>query len=234
MDSRPRRRFPRRSRSCLPMPFQLPELPYAKDALAPVMSAETLEYHHGKHHKAYVTKTNELIEADQSLGNASLLQVVRAAKQSDNKKLFNNSAQLWNHSFFWQCLAPAQQQQPSGKLAKLIEDGFGNSEAMLQKLHEEAVNHFASGWAWLVLDHGALRITSLHDADTPIVHDGMVPLFTLDVWEHAYYIDYRNERPKFATAVLQNIVNWDFVGENLDGNGLERADQEGAEASVTA
>ena len=99
---------------------------------------------------------------------------------------------------------------------------------MLQKLQEEAVNHFASGWAWLVLDRGALRITSLHDADTPLVHEGMVPLFTLDVWEHAYYIDYRNERPKFATAVLQNIVNWDFVGENLDGNGLERANQQGA------
>src|SRR5205823_6048243 len=123
------------------MPFQLPDLPYAKDALAPHMSAETLEFHHGKHHKAYVTETNEL----------------------------------------------------------------------LQKLQEEAVNHFASGWAWLVLDRDRLRITSLHDADTPLVHDGMVPLFTLDVWEHAYYIDYRNERPKFASAVLSNIVNWDFV-----------------------
>ena len=216
------------------MAFQLPELPYAKDALAPHMSAETLEYHHGKHHRAYVNKTNELIQREHDLSGASLLQVVKDAKRSGNGKLFNNSAQLWNHSFFWQCLAPAQGQQPSGKLAKLIEDGFGNAEAMLQKLQEEAVNHFASGWAWLVLDRGALRITSLHDADTPAVHDGMVPLFTLDVWEHAYYIDYRNERPKFATAVLQNIVNWDFVGENLDGNGLERANQQAADASVTA
>jgi len=211
------------------MAFQLPELPYDKDALAPHMSAETLEYHHGKHHKAYVNKTNELIEGDRSLSGASLLHVVREAHRSGNNKLFNNSAQLWNHSFFWQCLASAQGQQPDGKLAKLIEDGFGNSDTMLQKLQEEAVNHFASGWAWLVLDRGSLRITSLHDADTPIVHEGMVPLFTLDVWEHAYYIDYRNERPKFATAVLQNIVNWDFVGENLDGNGFSRADQEGAQ-----
>ena len=212
------------------MAFQLPDLPYSKDALAPHMSAETLELHHGKHHRAYVNKTNELIQADDSLSGASLIQVVREAKRAGNNKLFNNSAQLWNHSFFWQCLAPAQGQHPDGKLAKLIEDGFGNSEAMLQKLHEEAVNHFASGWAWLVLDRGALRITSLHDADTPIAHDGMVPLFTLDVWEHAYYIDYRNERPKFATAILQNIVNWDFVGQNLDGNGLERANQqEGAQ-----
>ena len=210
------------------MPFQLPDLPYAKDALAPVMSAETLEYHHGKHHKAYVTKTNELIADDTALSGASLLQVVREAHRSENKKLFNNSAQLWNHSFFWQCLAPAQDQQPSGKLATLINDAFGNAENLLQKLQEEAVNHFSNGWAWLLLDRGSLRVTSLHDADTPLVHEGMVPLFTLDVWEHAYYIDYRNARPKFATAVLSNIVNWDFVARNLDGGGEKRADQEGA------
>ena len=216
------------------MAFQLPDLPYDKNALEPHMSAETLDYHYGKHHKAYVNKTNELVQGDGDLSGASLIQVVKEAKRAGNNKLFNNSAQLWNHSFFWQCLAPAQGQQPDGKLAKLIEDRFGNTEAMLQKLHEEGVNHFASGWAWLVLDRGSLRITSLHDADTPIVHDGMVPLFTLDVWEHAYYIDYKNERPKFATAVLQNIVNWDFVGQNLDGNGFERANQQGAEAAVTA
>jgi Fe-Mn family superoxide dismutase len=211
------------------MPFQLPDLPFAKDALAPHMSAETLEFHHGKHHKAYVTKTNELIENEQGLSDASLLQVIRRAKEAGNSKLFNNSAQLWNHSFFWQCLAPAQGQKPDGKLAHLIDDAFGNADNMLAKLKEEAVNHFASGWAWLVLDRGSLRITSLHDADTPIVHEGMVPLFTLDVWEHAYYIDYRNERPKFADAVLSNIVNWQFVAENLDGQGFERANQgEGA------
>ncbi|HEX5237084.1 MAG TPA: superoxide dismutase [Sphingomicrobium sp.] len=216
------------------MAFQLPELPYDKNALEPQMSAETLDYHYGKHHRAYVNKTNELVQGDGELSGASLIQVVKEAKRAGNNKLFNNSAQLWNHSFFWQCLAPAQGQQPDGKLAKLIEDGFGNTDSMLQKLHEEGVNHFASGWAWLVLDRGSLRITSLHDADTPIVHDGMVPLFTLDVWEHAYYIDYKNERPKFATAVLQNIVNWDFVGQNLDGNGFERANQQGAEAALTA
>jgi Fe-Mn family superoxide dismutase len=210
------------------MPFQLPELPYSKDALAPHMSAETLDYHHGKHHQAYVNKTNELIGDSPKLSGASLIQVVAEAKRGGEAKLFNNSAQLWNHSFFWQCLAPAQGQQPTGKLAKLIEDGFGSAETLLQKLQEEAVNHFASGWAWLVLDRGALRITSLHDADTPIVHDGMVPLFTLDVWEHAYYIDYRNERPRFASNVLANIVNWEFVGENLDGRGFDRADQQGA------
>jgi Fe-Mn family superoxide dismutase len=209
------------------MPFQLPDLPFARSALEPHMSAETLDFHHGKHHKAYVTTTNELIESDEKLSGASLIQVIKEAKRGNNSKLFNNSAQLWNHSFFWQCLAPASGQKPDGKLAKLIEDGFGNAETLLTKLQEEAVNHFASGWAWLVLDRGALRITSLHDADTPIVHDGMIPLFTLDVWEHAYYLDYRNERPKFAEAVLKNIVNWDFVAENLDGKGFSRADQEG-------
>jgi Fe-Mn family superoxide dismutase len=211
------------------MPFQLPELPFSKDALAPHMSAETLDYHHGKHHQAYVTKTNELIAADRELAGSSLARVIREANRTGQAKLFNNAAQLWNHSFFWQCLAPAKGQQPDGKLAHLIDDAFGNSEAMLDKLHEEAVNHFGSGWAWLVLDRGALRITSLHDADTPLVHEGMVPLFTLDVWEHAYYIDYRNERPKFAGAVLKNIVNWEFVAENLDGRGEARADQQGAE-----
>ncbi len=206
------------------MAFQLPELPFAKDALAPVMSSETLDYHHGKHHQAYVNKTNELLQGEAALSGASLIEVVKQAKRAENKKLFNNSAQLWNHSFFWQCLAP-QGQKPEGKLAKLIDDGFGSSDALLKKLQEEAVNHFSNGWAWLVLDRGSLQVTSLHDADTPIVHEGMVPLFTLDVWEHAYYIDYRNERPRFATSVLSEIVNWHFVAQNLDGKGFERADQ---------
>ncbi len=211
------------------MAFQLPDLPFAKDALAPHMSAETLEFHHGKHHATYVKKTNELIEGKSDLAGASLVELVRKASQSGEKKLFNNSAQLWNHSFFWQCLSP-EKQQPSGKLAQLIDDGFGGIDPMLQKLGDEAVNHFSNGWAWLVLDRDQLKITSLHDADTPLVHDGMVPLFTLDVWEHAYYIDYRNERPKFVTSVLSNIVNWDFVAQNLDGKGADRADQEAAEA----
>src|SRR5438067_6267924 len=217
----------RANRSRFDMPFQLPDLPFAKDALAPVMSSETLEFHHGKHHKAYVTKTNELLQSEPDLGEAPLIQVVKEAKRAGNNKLFNNSAQLWNHSFFWQCLAPAQGQQPGGRLAQLIEDGFGGTETLLQKLQEEAVNHFSNGWAWLVLDRDQLKITSLHDADTPLVHEGFVPLFTLDIWEHAYYIDYRNERPKFAQTVLANIVNWEFVAQNLDGRGFERADQEG-------
>ena len=211
------------------MAFQLPDLPFSKDALAPYMSAETLEFHHGKHHATYVKKTNEMIEGKGDLSGASLVDVVRKAGTSGDKKLFNNSAQLWNHSFFWQCLSP-DKQQPSGKLAQLINDGFGGIEPMLQKLGDEAVNHFSNGWAWLLLDRDQLKITSLHDADTPLVHDGMVPLFTLDVWEHAYYIDYRNERPKFVTSVLSNIVNWDFVAQNLDGKGADRANQEASTA----
>ena len=211
------------------MAFQLPELPFAKDSLAPHMSAETLEFHHGKHHATYVKKTNEMIEGTGDLSDASIVDVVRTAGASGDKKLFNNSAQLWNHSFFWQCLSP-DKQQPSGKLAQLIDDGFGGIDPMLQKLGDEAVNHFSNGWAWLVLDRDQLKITSLHDADTPLVHDGMVPLFTLDVWEHAYYIDYRNERPKFVTSVLSNIVNWDFVAQNLDGKGADRANQESSSA----
>ncbi len=207
------------------MPFQLPELPYPKDALAPHMSHETLDFHHGKHHKAYVDKTNTLLE-EEKLGGAPLGQVIRGAKEAGNATLFNNSAQLWNHSFFWQCLAPAQGQKPEGRLERLIDESFGSSGAMLGELADEAVKHFSNGWAWLLLDRDRLKIVSLHDADTPLVHEGMVPLFTLDVWEHAYYIDYRNERPKFVGEVLKNIVNWDFVASNLDGKGESRADQE--------
>jgi Fe-Mn family superoxide dismutase len=214
------------------MPFHLPDLPFDRQALAPFMSAETLEFHHGKHHKAYVDKTNALV-AEQDLAGASLSAVIRAAAERGDKGLFNNAGQLWNHNFFWQCLAaPEQGGAPSGRLAQLIDEGFGSTEAMLTKLKAEAVGHFASGWAWLVLDKGALRIASLHDADTPVAHDGMQPLLTVDVWEHAYYIDYRNARPDFVDALLNNLVNWEFVARNLDGRGVERADQDADAASA--
>jgi Fe-Mn family superoxide dismutase len=214
------------------MAFKLPDLPFAKDALGRFMSAETLDFHHGKHHQAYVDKTNELAD-DQGLDGRALTEVIRAAREKGDKGLFNNSAQFWNHNFFWQCLAPPEGQRPSGKLAAMIEEGFGTADDLLAKLKEEAVGHFGSGWAWLVLDRDALKVTSLHDADTPVVHDGMKPLLTLDVWEHAYYLDYRNERPKFAESVLGNLVNWEFVGQNLDGDGIARADQ-GARALADA
>ena len=207
------------------MPFILPDLPFAKEALQPHMSAETLEFHHGKHHRAYVEKTNQFVE-EKKLGDLSLAQLIRQARDQGDQPLFNNSAQIWNHSFFWQCLAPPQGQRPTGKLAQLIDDAFGSVDQMLAALKQEAVGHFSNGWAWLVLDADKLKIISLHDADTPVVRDGIKPLLTLDVWEHAYYIDYRNRRPDFAEGILANIVDWEFVARNLDGEGVSRADQQ--------
>jgi superoxide dismutase, Fe-Mn family len=208
------------------MTFRLPDLPFDRQALEPHMSGETLDFHHGKHHKAYVDKVNTMVE-EKGLSGASLSQVIRAAAERGDKGLFNNSGQIWNHNFFWQCLAPVDQQRPTGKLAEMVDAAFGSTDAMLAKLKEEAVGHFASGWAWLILDRDTLRITSLHDGDTPVAHDGMQPLLTIDVWEHAYYIDYRNQRPAFVDALLANLVNWEFVAQNLDGGGIGRADQEG-------
>lgn len=206
------------------MAFELPPLPYAKDALAPHMSAETLEFHHGKHHKAYVDKTNGFI-TEKGLEGRKLSEVIAHAKETGDKGLFNNSAQIWNHSFFWHCLTP-NQQKPTGKLAELITEGFGSTEALVKQLIAESTNHFASGWGWLVLDGGKLKVTSLHDADTPVVYEGMKPLLTIDVWEHAYYIDYRNARPGYLDAVTANLINWEFVAQNLDGEGVSRADQD--------
>lgn len=206
------------------MPFTLPDLPYAKNALEPHMSAETFEFHHGKHHKAYVDKTNGWI-GEKGLEGLSLTEVIKKAKADGDKGLFNNSAQIWNHSFFWQCLAPAGSTKPSAALQAKIDDAFGSTDALLAKLKEESVGHFASGWGWLVLKDDKLAVTSLHDADTPVVYPELKPLLTLDVWEHAYYVDYRNARPDYLEAVLKNIVNWDFVEQNLDGRGVERADQ---------
>ena len=207
------------------MAFQLPELPYPKDSLGEVMSAETFDYHHGKHHKAYIDKTNGML-AEKGLEGASLVEVIAAAKERGDKGLFNNSAQIWNHSFFWQCLAPEGSTSPSGRLKEMIDSDFGDHATLVDKLATESTNHFASGWGWLVLNNGKLEVTSLHDADTPVVH-GMTPLLTLDVWEHAYYIDYRNERPRYLKTVLERIINWDFVAQNLDGQGVSRADQRG-------
>jgi Fe-Mn family superoxide dismutase len=208
------------------MAFMLPDLPYSKDALQPYMSAETFDYHWGKHHKAYVDKTNGML-AEKGLEGASLIEVIKAAKERGDKGLFNNSAQIWNHSFFWQCLAPQGSTSPTGRLKDMIDSDFNGQQQLLEKLATESANHFASGWGWLVLNNGKLEVTSLHDADTPVTH-GMTPLLTIDVWEHAYYIDYRNERPRFLKSVLENIINWDFVGQNLDGAGIGRADQQGS------
>ncbi|MDP9056421.1 MAG: superoxide dismutase [Pseudomonadota bacterium] len=204
------------------MPFFLPNLPYATTAFGETISEETFTYHHGKHHKAYVDKANSLVEGT-DLAGASLVEVIAKAKETANKPLFNNAAQIWNHSFYWECLSPVSS-APTGKLAELITSGFGSHAALLTKIKDEAVAHFGSGWAWLVLEAGALKVTSLHDADTPAAH-GMVPLLTIDVWEHAYYIDYRNERPRHVQTLLEKAINWEFVAQNLDGKGVSRADQ---------
>lgn len=205
------------------MAFTLPELPYALDAFGELLSAESFIYHHGKHHRAYVSKTNELVADDPALSGAKLSDVIEAAQQARNGALFNNAAQLWNHSFFWQCLSP-EAQQPEGTLLRLIKEGFGSVDAMKDALHKAAIGHFGSGWVWLMLDGGALKLTSLHDADTPVAHR-MVPLLTIDVWEHAYYIDYRNARPDYVRRLLDDAINWEFVARNLDGQGIARADQ---------
>ena len=208
------------------MPFQLIPLPYPEDALEEFMSAETLWFHHGKHHKNYVDKVNAMVKG-RSLEDATLVEVVRAAHDKRDVALFNNSAQLWNHNFFWRCLAPKGGPTPTGQLARLIEETFGSLDGLVSGLCDEATAHFSNGWTWLVLDGDSLRITSLHDADTPLVYPGMKPLLTLDIWEHAYYIDYRNRRGDFARQVLGNLIDWAFVAENLDGRGEVRADQQG-------
>jgi Fe-Mn family superoxide dismutase len=208
------------------MPFTLPDLPFGAEALSPVMSAETLALHHGKHHKAYVEKVNAMLP-EKGLEGAALSEVIRAAKERGDAALFNNSGQIWNHSFFWRCLAPPDARRPTGRLAEMIDDSFGSVHAMLAAFKREAVGHFGSGWAWLVADRGTLAITSLHDGDSPVAHEGMQPLLTLDVWEHAYYVDYRNARPDFVGAVLEQLIDWEFVASNLDGEGVRRADQEG-------
>lgn len=201
------------------MAFVLPDLPYAKDAFGDILSPETFDYHHGKHHNAYVVKANELVAADPALQGKSLVELIKTAKGG----LFNQVGQIWNHSFYWLCLSP-EKKAPSGKLLDLINEGFGSVDALVDKLKAEAVGHFASGWAALILKDGKLAVTSYHDADCPIAH-GDTPLLILDVWEHAYYIDYRNLRPNYAEKLLKEAIDWDFVALNLDGEGAARADQ---------
>jgi Fe-Mn family superoxide dismutase len=175
----------------------LPELPYAKDALAPVISANTLEFHYGKHHRAYVDNVNKLI-AGTELAEADLETVIKKVAGDPAKVgIFNNAAQVWNHSFYWKCLK-----------------AFGSYEKFIEELKNAGVTQFGSGWAWLILDGGQLKIMKTANADTPIAH-GVKPLLTLDVWEHAYYLDYQNRRPDYLAALIANLIDWDFVNLNL-------------------
>ncbi|HEX7499517.1 MAG TPA: Fe-Mn family superoxide dismutase [Polyangia bacterium] len=191
------------------MEHKLPELPYAKSALAPHISAETLEYHYGKHHATYVANLNKLI-AGTELAELSLEDIVKKATGG----IFNNAAQVWNHSFYWNCLSPKGGGEPSGALADAVAKNFTSFAALKEKLTAAAVTHFGSGWAWLVKNpDGSLAIEQTSNAGTPL-KDGKKPLLTVDVWEHAYYIDYRNARPAYLEAFWK-LVNWDFSAANL-------------------
>ncbi|WP_019611892.1 superoxide dismutase [Thioalkalivibrio sp. AKL7] len=192
------------------MAYELPDLPYAKNALEPHISAETLEYHHDKHHATYVTKLNGLLPGSE-FENASLEDIIRKAPAGG---IFNNGAQVWNHTFYFNCMAPNAGGEPSGKLADAINSAFGSFDAFKEKFNESAVGNFGSGWTWLVQnDDGSVEIVNTSNAANPL-RDGKTPLLTCDVWEHAYYIDYRNARPKY----LENfwaVVNWDFAAQQM-------------------
>ena len=195
------------------MAFELPPLPYAKDALVPYMSAETFEYHYGKHHQGYVDKLNKAVAGTDNEGK-SLEEVISAAEL--NSGLFNNAAQHWNHSFFWKCMKPGGGGAATGAAADVIGSSFGSFDAFTEQFSNAAATQFGSGWAWLVSDGSKLEVTSTANADLPLKH-GSKAVLTIDVWEHAYYLDHRNARPKFIETFLTNLVNWDFVNENLAG-----------------
>ena len=196
------------------MAFSLPPLPYPDDALAPHVSAQTLQFHHGKHHQAYVDKANAAIEGT-PLAALEEAEIVRRANAEGNAKLFDNAAQAWNHRFLWQSMRPAGGSAPSGELAAALVRDFGSVEAFGEQFKAAAAGHFGSGWAWLVQGADGLKIITTHDADTPLVHDGLTPLLTLDLWEHAYYLDVQNARPKYIDGWLSALVNWDFAAANM-------------------
>jgi len=191
------------------MPFTLPELPYPPDALQPTISKETLEFHYGKHHNAYVTNLNKLTEGKPE-ANKPLEEIIRSAEGG----LFNNAAQVWNHTFYWHCLKPGGGGDPTGDLAAAIKRDLGSIEEFKEEFATAAATQFGSGWAWLVVEGSTLKVTKTANADLPMKH-GQIALLTIDVWEHAYYVDYRNARPKYVAEVMAKLVNWDFVAENF-------------------
>ncbi|MGH7280221.1 MAG: superoxide dismutase [Polyangiaceae bacterium] len=191
------------------MAFTLPNLPYAKDALAPHISAETLDFHHGKHHQAYVTNLNKLTEGKPE-ASKSLEEIIMSSEGG----VFNNAAQVWNHTFYWQSMKPNGGGQPKGDLFDAINRDFGSFDKFAAAFSEAGATQFGSGWAWLVLEKGKLAVAKTPNADLPMKH-GQKALLTMDVWEHAYYIDYRNARPKYIETFLKSLANWDFALENL-------------------
>ncbi|MGV2432587.1 MAG UNVERIFIED_CONTAM: superoxide dismutase [Rickettsiaceae bacterium] len=195
-------------------PFILQALPYDKNALLPFITEETLEFHHGKHHNAYVVNLNKLLE-NHPLKSASLEKIIQeSANKADMAGVFNNAAQIWNHTFYWHSMKQNGGGKPEGDLLSQIEKDFGSFEDFVAKFKEAATTQFASGWAWLVWDKQSLKIVKTANALVPIT-DGLFPLITCDVWEHAYYIDFRNRRPDYVTTFLENLVNWDFASKNF-------------------
>lgn len=197
--------------------FTLPPLPYETDALEPHMSAETLSLHHGKHHKAYVDKLNDLIAdtAHEGMTLEELIDATHAARSDEDRQIFNNAAQCWNHTFFWSSLTPEGRRAPGRGLSDAIDQAFGGFDEFAAEFKDKAVSHFGSGWAWLAMGASGLEITTTHDADPPHIH-GKIALLACDLWEHAYYVDYRNERPAFVSAFLGHLANWDFATENFN------------------
>ncbi|OGG95554.1 MAG: superoxide dismutase [Candidatus Lambdaproteobacteria bacterium RIFOXYD2_FULL_50_16] len=191
------------------MAITLPELPFASNALEPYISANTLSFHHGKHHNAYVTNLNKLIEGTPFAGQ-DLEEIVKTSKEG----IFNNAAQVYNHTFYWHCMKKGGGGKPTGKIAAKIDEAFGSFDKFVEEFKAAGATQFGSGWAWLVLDQGKLKITKTANADTPLAH-GQKPLLTVDVWEHAYYLDFQNRRPDYLTAFVDHLINWDFVNSNL-------------------
>lgn len=197
------------------MSFTLPSLPYDLNALEPHISSETLSFHHGKHHQAYVTNLNNLIKGT-NLENSSLEDIIKiTANDSEKVGVFNNAAQVWNHTFYWNSMRAGGGGKPSGAIATKIDEDFGGYDAFKDAFKTAAATQFGSGWAWLILEDGKLKITKTSNADTPLAHNQKA-LLTVDVWEHAYYIDYQNRRPDYLDIFLNSLVNWDFVNENLN------------------
>ncbi|CAK6700014.1 superoxide dismutase [Synechococcus sp. CBW1107] len=196
------------------MAHTLPALPYDINALEPHISQTTLEFHHGKHHAAYVANLNKLLEGTDLDGKSLEDVITSVAGDASKAGVFNNAAQVWNHSFYWQCMKPGGGGQPSGALAEKINADFGSFEAFVEQFKTAGATQFGSGWAWLILDDGKLKITKTANADLPLAH-GQKALLTMDVWEHAYYLDYQNKRPDYITTFLEKLVNWDFVAANL-------------------
>jgi Fe-Mn family superoxide dismutase len=196
------------------MSVPYPDLPYAKDALEPYISARTFEFHYGKHHKAYVDNANKMLEGSDLAGKDLVAIIQAAAKDPGKKGLFNNTAQAWNHAFFWQCMKKGGGGKPTGRIAERIAADFGSYEKFAEAFKNAGVTQFGSGWAWLVEKGGKLEIMQSANADTPVAQ-GIKPLLVVDVWEHAYYLDYQNRRPDFLQAFLDHLLNWDFVNANL-------------------